>query len=120
MIRFKATLESKLGRCTRCMRLTALLIVLSWAVLIALMQMERPITTWLIIATLVAVVFSLLGVAHAAAFFARHIQLLMLKPKTDQNTVGAAVVGPAQRDCGCGSSNKLTSFGKRKADESEA
>jgi len=93
---FRASMEAGLGGCARCMTLTAVFLLLSWAGVAALGRMEAN-TGLLVAATLIAVMVSTLGMAHAAAYIARR----MPAPPGPGGAETAASVASAPRDCGC-------------------
>jgi hypothetical protein len=90
------SLKASLGACARCVTLTGVFIVLSWAGVAVLGRAAHPSIIVLAAATLVAMSLSVLGVAHAAAFLARRVQL-----QHHVGTVGAAPIARAAGDCGC-------------------
>jgi hypothetical protein len=95
MSSFRAWLEANLGRCTRCITLTTLFILVSWVVVAAIERMGRSNTTILAAATLIAVIVSALGIAHLAAFLTRRIQSLHGASRE------ATTIARAPGDCGC-------------------
>lgn len=97
LMALKGWLEATLGRCPRCMALTAAFIVLCWFGLAALMSTSKPPLAALILATFLALGASLLGVAHAAAFIARKVSATSFGAGRGP----AALAVRAASDCGC-------------------
>lgn len=103
-LRIRASMEARLGRCSRCMTMIAVLVIASWLLVAALSRMQ-PSVGVLVSATLIATGFSLLGVAHAAAFAARRLAPIVAPAshvpfnRLEVETAGATVTLPG---CGCG------------------
>ena len=97
-IRLQQGIEAKLGRCTRCMTISAVSFIVAWALVVALAQLRPAPVVLLAAATVVAVLFSGVALAHTLAY-AMH----------RRGGVGAARAMPAagttpqRRGCGCGS-----------------
>ncbi|MEO8266470.1 MAG: DUF3624 family protein [Ilumatobacteraceae bacterium] len=97
-IRLQQKFEAKLGRCTRCMTISAVSFIVAWALVVALAQLRPTPVVLLAAATVIAVLFSGVALAHTLAY-AMH----------RRGGVGTARVLPAagttpqRRGCGCGS-----------------
>lgn len=96
-------LEAKLGRCVRCMSLTAVACGIAWLGVVVV-QTQRPLIGLLIAAYAAASAISLLAAAHVAAFVVLHsVPEDMRGPHAPAQTPGAAT----RRGCGCGSTPAL-------------
>ena len=70
--------------------------------LAALLRMPRPMTTWVVVATLTAVTFSLFAVAHAAVFIARRVPVPARAREPHAPSSEAPITARLPNDCGCG------------------
>jgi hypothetical protein len=94
-----------LGRCPRCMTLSGVLLVSSWLVVALLAQAARLLPFGLIVASAVAVLATVLAVAHLVAWAVRRWFGSALYP-TAASVPGASAEAPATmstqpRGCGC-------------------
>jgi hypothetical protein len=109
-LRLQRSVEAKLGRCSRCMTVSALLFVGSWGMVAVLAIMRSPSVAAATVATLAAVLCTGLAVAHSLAYvlrrfgrFTAHAQ--GLPPMSIAIVVSAndsASGGERRRGCGCG------------------
>jgi hypothetical protein len=104
------SIEEKLGRCSRCMTLSALLLVGGWASVVLLARTSAPSVAVIAAATLAAALWTALAVAHALAYVlrragrgpsptrdARPAGVTSFEPTRDPSSGGAR-----RRGCGCG------------------
>jgi hypothetical protein len=104
------SLKTKLGRCRRCMGLSGGLVVLSWALVFALANMEPLLPALLVTVTAFAVPITLLAAAHLGAVAIRvsrsylaHAEDVPAQPdQSDPALAPAPARRPSRRGCGCG------------------
>lgn len=97
-IRLQQRIEARLGRCTRCMTISAVSFVVAWALVVALAQLHPTPVVLLAAATVVAVLFSGVALAHTLAY-AMHRRGGVWAARA----LPAAGTTPQRRGCGCGS-----------------
>jgi hypothetical protein len=105
------SLRAKLGRCRRCMVLSGVLLLASWLFIYLLASLEPPIPALLVMATVAAVLITLLTAAHVVAFTLRLLERSPAltedppSPLPDSLDVGSA---PQARrgGCGCGAASR--------------
>lgn len=91
-------IEAKLGRCTRCMTISAVSFVVAWALVITLAQLHPTPVVLLAAATVVAVLFSGVALAHTLAY-----TMNRRGGVATARALPAAGTTPQRRGCGCGS-----------------
>lgn len=96
--RIARAFSDKLGRCWRCMTASALLAVVSWAVVVRLALVDPPLVAPVAVATVAATASGLLAIAHAVAFAAR--RRTAARPAGELEAKPAAAV--VKKGCGCG------------------
>ena len=97
-IRLQQRIEAKLGRCTRCMTISAVSFVVAWALVIALTQLHPTPVVLFAAATVVAVLFSGVALAHTLAY-----AMYRRGGVGTAKALSAAGTTPQRRGCGCGS-----------------
>jgi hypothetical protein len=102
----RASAEAKLGRCTRCMAASALLLAVGCFALVGVARMENPVPGLIAAATAFVVLALALAVAHGVALALRRLEVWPpadgLLPDPVEPGRSPSDAPQRSRGCGCG------------------
>lgn len=97
-LRMQQKIDAKLGRCRRCMTISAVSFVVAWALVVGLAQLLPAPGVLLAAATVIAVLLSGVALAHTLAYTMYRRLRGGARPARTLLTEGP----PPRRGCGCG------------------